>query len=113
MTNKMAESVLNDIIESEKKIDESTENAHKKAKQMIIDAEIISRETIEKRKKQIAEEDSKKLENLEKNLEKIKTKKLEEAKKGVTEIKKHANKTSKKAVDYIYEEFLKTIKENA
>ena len=113
MTNKMSESILKDIIESEKKIDESTENAHKKAKQMIIDAEIRSKVTIEKRKKRISGADLIKIENLKKNLEKLKVKKLEDAKKTVTEIKKHANKTSKKAIDYVYEEFLKTIKENA
>ena len=44
MTNKMSESILKDIIESEKKIDESTENAHKKAEQMLIDAKIKSKE---------------------------------------------------------------------
>ena len=104
--------VLSEITEAENKSDELVEKARQKAEQMIKDADISSRETMDEKKDQIERKNIEKIEKLKKQIEEKKNKKLEEVKITVADIKKKATSKNKKAVDYIYNEFLKTVNKN-
>lgn len=103
-------SILKEITEAEKKIEEFKEKAHKKAAKMVLDAEATSKEVIEAKSKELSEKNKSDLEKIAKTLEKEKNKKVDEAKKISDKLSGNSDKKSEKAVSFVYEEFLKSLK---
>jgi vacuolar-type H+-ATPase subunit H len=107
----METTVLQDILEAEKNLDSRIERAKKKADLLVREAEISSKEALEKRKIQLALSHKENMDSFRKLLEEKKGKKLEEARKMVAAIEKSAGKNKEKAVELIYKKFLDGIVE--